>query len=234
MHTGSMRLFVTAPLHAGAAIAASPAQAHHLGAVMRRAPGDVVRLFNGVDGEWTAVYAPAGKRGAVLHVERVLRPQPAEADLWLVFAPLKRDATDLLVQKATELGVARLLPVFLRRGVAGRVNLDRLAAIATEAAEQCERLSVPPIAPPVDLVMLLQSWPRARPLFAAIERRPGAALRACAPAGLLIGPEGGYAPEEVELLLRHPFVRNVTLGPRILRAETAGIVGLALLQADLA
>lgn len=227
-----MRLFVAAPLHAGAEIRATPEQAHHLGAVMRRTAGDTLRLFNGQDGEWAATYRPEGKRQAVLDVGARLRAQAPEPDLWLVFAPLKRDATDLLVQKATELGAAALLPVFTRRTIAGRVNLERLGSIAEEAAVQCERLTVPRIAEPVELAALLHAWPAGRRLVAAVERKAAHPIRPGLPAGLLIGPEGGYAPEEVELLLRHPFVETVTLGPRILRAETAGIVGLALLQAE--
>jgi 16S rRNA (uracil1498-N3)-methyltransferase len=232
MHTGSIRLFVDAALEGDAAVAATPAQAHQLGTVMRLAAGEKLRLFNGRDGEWLAAFRPAGKGRAVLEVAEQLRPQAPEPDLWLAFAVLKRDATDMVVQKATELGASAILPVFTRRSVAHRVNLDRLTAIAAEAAEQCERLTVPRLAAPVDLPALLHAWPPARPLFAAIERSPARALRpATAPAGLLVGPEGGYAPEEVELLSRHPFVEGVSLGPRILRAETAAIVGLALLQA---
>jgi 16S rRNA (uracil1498-N3)-methyltransferase len=232
MHTGSIRLFVPDTLEAGATLAASPAQGHQLGTVMRLAAGEVVRLFNGRDGEWLARFRPQGKGRASLDLEDRLRTQVAEPDLWLAFAVLKRDATDMVVQKATELGVSAILPVFARRSVAGRVNLDRMRAIATEAAEQCERLTVPIVAEPVTLTALLHGWSAARPLYAAVERR---ALRPIAPtaspAGLLVGPEGGYAPEEVELLSRHPFVESVSLGPRILRAETAAIVGLALLQA---
>jgi 16S rRNA (uracil1498-N3)-methyltransferase len=232
MHTGSIRLFVLDALEAGANLAATPAQAHQLGTVMRLAAGEKLRLFNGRDGEWLAHFRPTGKGRALLELAEPLRPQAPEPDLWLAFAVLKRDATDLVVQKATELGASALLPLFTRRSVAHRVNLDRMATIATEAAEQCERLTVPRIAEPVDLPTLLHNWPAGRPLFAAIERSTARPVRPTAlPAGLLIGPEGGYAPEEVELLSRHPFVEAVSLGPRILRAETAAIVGLALLQA---
>jgi 16S rRNA (uracil1498-N3)-methyltransferase len=227
-----MRLFVAVPLHAGALVPATPAQAHHMGTVMRRAAGESVRLFNGVDGEWQAVYRPEGRGKAVLEVVAQTRVQAPEPDVWLAFAPLKRDATDLVVQKATELGVSAILPVLTRRTIAQRVNLERLAAIATEAAEQCERLTVPRLAEPVSLPALLAGWPVGRVLVAAVERAAAPPIRAQQGAGLLVGPEGGYAPEELELLTRHPFVHTASLGPCVLRAETACIVGLALLQAE--
>ena len=236
--TTSPRLFIQVSLCAGATLAASPSQAHHLGTVLRRGPGDTVRLFNGADGEWAARIALLRRDRCELEVGARLRPQTPEPDLWLAFAPLKRDATDLLVEKTTELGVAALLPVLTARTVAARVNLDRLAAIATAAAEQCERLTVPLIAAPVPLPALLADWPAERALVAALERQgaPGVAPLAgpagLLPAGLLIGPEGGFTGAELDLLRRHAFVVPASLGSRILRAETAAIVGLALLQAS--
>ncbi len=230
--TGSIRLFVPDALQSGVAVALSAAQAHYLASVMRRAVGDAVLLFNGRDGEFLARIAVIRRDRAELAVEQQSRAQAPESDLWLAFALLKRDATDLVVQKATELGVSRLLPVFTERTNAGRVNLDRLHAIATEAAEQSERLSVPEIAAPARLGALLADWPLGRPLFAAIEREAAPAIRPMhGPCAFLVGPEGGFAPAEVELLRRQPFLQAVHLGPRILRAETAAIVGLALLQA---
>ena len=230
--TPSIRLFVAAPLHAGAEIAATAAQAHYLGGVMRRAVGAGVTLFNGADGEWFSRIATLGRGSARLIAEHLLRPQSKEPDLWLVFAPLKRDATDLVVQKATELGAAALLPVLTERGIAGRLNERRLAAIATEAAEQCERLTVPRIDPALRLADLLATWPTGRTLVAAVERAEAPPIRpANGPAALLIGPEGGFTAAELDVLRGYPFVHPVTLGPRILRAETAAIVGLALLQA---
>lgn len=230
--SGSIRLFVAARLHEDASVAGSAAQAHYLGTVMRRQPGDAVRLFNGSDGEWHASIAELRRDRLRLTVAGRARPQLPEPDLWLVFAPLKRDATDLLVQKATELGASALLPVLTSRTNSARINPDRLAAIAGEAAEQSERLTVPRIDPPRPLAAVLDDWPAGRPLVAALERRDAPPIRPVrGPAALLVGPEGGFTPAELDTLMTRPFVVPVTLGPRILRAETAGIAGLALLQA---
>jgi 16S rRNA (uracil1498-N3)-methyltransferase len=229
---GSIRLFVDAPLTEGAEVAATPGQAHYLGTVMRRAAGDPVRLFNGQDGEWLAHITALRRDRASLAVRHQLRPQSPEPDLWLVFGLLKRDATDLLARKATELGAAALLPVVTERTNAGRVNVARLEAIATEAAEQSERLTVPLVRSPCRMPELLASWPAGRTLHAAIERAAAPMLTpASGPAGLLVGPEGGFTDRELDALARHPSVAPASLGPRILRAETAAIAGLVLLQA---
>ncbi len=228
----SVRLHVPDALASGAELPLAAGQAHYLGAVMRRAPGEALRLFNGRDGEWLARIAILRKDRATVAVEHRLRPQAPEPDLWLAFAPLKRDATDLVAQKATELGAAALLPVITARTNAARVNLERLAAIATEAAEQCERLTIPRVEPPRPLGELLAAWPAGRRLVVAAERREAAPVRpATGPAALLVGPEGGFTDRELDDLVRRPFVEPATLGPRILRADTAAIVGLALLQA---
>ncbi len=230
---GSIRLFVSAPLTEGAEVAATPAQAHYLATVMRRGVGQSVRLFNASAGEWRARIAAIGRGAATLVVDTLLRPPAAEPDIWLAFALLKRDATDLVVQKATELGVAAIWPVRTQRTQAERMNPARLAAIATEAAEQCERLSVPVLHPLRPLGTLLDGWPADRPLSACLERTALPPMQpSLAPAALLVGPEGGFSPDETALLLAHPQVRPVSLGPRVLRAETACIVGLALLQAS--
>jgi 16S rRNA (uracil1498-N3)-methyltransferase len=229
------RLYVPAELTPGATIAGTTSQAHYLSTVLRCQPGAPVHLFNGRDGEWQAHIAALRRDRLSLTIETQRRPQQPEPDLWLVFALLKRDATDLVVQKATELGVSALHPVLTERTNAARTNPDRLIAIATAAAEQCERLTVPLIRPPRRLSDLLAGWPPDRPLFAATERAINAVpLRATTtPAGLLIGPEGGFAPSELEAMPRHPFVTPISLGRRILRAETACVAGLALLQAPL-
>jgi 16S rRNA (uracil1498-N3)-methyltransferase len=197
---------------------------------MRLRAGDAVQLFNGIDGEWCARLEDIRREKARLTVETCTRPQAPEPDLWLVFAPLKRDATDLVVQKATELGASALLPVFTARTNAARINAERLGAIAREAAEQSERLTLPEIRNPMSLPDLLAAWPDQRRLAAAIERAGPAPIPQNAGA-LLIGPEGGFAPHELDALRVASFVCPVSLGPRILRAETAAIAGLALLQA---
>lgn len=226
------RLYVPEPLAEGTEIAATPAQAHYLGTVMRQAAGAPLRLFNGQDGEWAARLSAIRKDRATFAVERQTRPQAPEPDLWLVFAPLKRDATDLVVEKATELGASAIVPVFTERTNTARLNLDRLRAIATEAAEQCERLTLPRMADPQRLMDLLAAWPTDRALHAALERAEAPPPRGTdSPVALLIGPEGGFTPTEATMLRRLPFVRPISLGPRILRAETAAIAGLALLLA---
>lgn len=232
-----IRLFVPAPLAAGEQIMLSPPQAHYLRHVMRVGAGDAVALFNGTDGEWRATVGLIGKRAAEATVEKQLRPQTADVDVWLMFAPIKRHAIDMLVQKATELGAARLLPVTTRRTVSERVNVDRLRAIAVEAAEQCGRLSVPDLAAAQALDRAVDGWPDGRvlvfcdetggrPLTEALADR-GAAQQAA----ILIGPEGGFEPGERDWLRDLPFVMPVSLGPRILRAETAALAALALWQA---
>jgi 16S rRNA (uracil1498-N3)-methyltransferase len=227
-----IRLYIEAPLAAGTAIETTPSQAHYLSGVMRRAVGDPVHLFNGRDGEWTGRIASLSRHKATIGVATLLRPQIADADLWLAFAILKRDATDLVVQKATELGVSALLPVLTERTNAARVNLDRLRSIAIEAAEQSERLTVPDIHPVMQLHDFLASWPSGRSLFVAMEHANTPPLLPMkGPSGLLVGPEGGFGPRDQMLLDDWDFVCPVSLGPRILRAETAAIVGLALLQA---
>ncbi|TAN60811.1 MAG: 16S rRNA (uracil(1498)-N(3))-methyltransferase [Magnetospirillum sp.] len=229
-----LRLFVSAPLAAGQAVAATRDQTHYLGAVMRAALGEAVLLFNGVDGEWRCRIDSLAKAGAALVPEQQTRPQAPEPDLWLLAAPLKRDRTDLVAEKATELGVSRLWPVFTRRTNAGRVNLERMRAHLIEAAEQCERLSVPELTEPAPLDKVLAGWPDGRTLLFLDEGGGGVPLAEAATAGptaLLVGPEGGFDPEERRMLAAKPYTRPVSLGPRILRAETAAIAALAVWQA---
>ena len=228
----ALRLYVDQPLLHGGLVTLSAEQAHYTGSVMRRRRGDALLLFNGRDGEWSAAILNLERgRGAAV-VDTLRRPQQAGPDLWLAFALLKRDATDMVVQKATELGVSAILPVITERTNATRVNIERLVAIAIEAAEQSERLTVPRVRPPQPLPHLLADWPDDRTLFAAVERLDATPLRpATGPAGLLVGPEGGFAQPEVRLLERTPSVRPISLGRLVLRAETACMAGLVLLQA---
>lgn len=228
------RLYLDEPLAEGAEIEAAPGQAHHLG-VLRRAVGDEVRLFNAAQGEHAARIAFLRKDRARFTLGARLRAPAAEAELRLLVAALKRDAMDWLVEKATELGASRIQPVLTRRTVAERANAQRLAAIARGAAEQCERLSVPDIAEALPLHRVLDGWD-GTPLVVAMERSAAAPLRDTAmklsvPLALLVGPEGGFEAAELDDLRRRAFVVPAALGPRILRAETAAVAGLAALQA---
>jgi 16S rRNA (uracil1498-N3)-methyltransferase len=223
------RIFVADDLAAGASITGSKAHAHYLANVLRRAVGDRLHLFNGRHGEFAARIATLHRGHVEFAIETQLRPQASEPDIWLVFAPLKRDQTDLLVQKATELGAAALHPVLTERTNTARLNLDRLQAIAVEAAEQSERLTIPTLHPPRPLRDLLADWSPDRILAAALERTEGPPP--VAQGALLIGPEGGFSPQELDVLRAAPFIQPVSLGPRILRAETAAIAGLAMLMA---
>lgn len=230
-----IRLHVEQPLGAGQAVVLARAQAHYLASVMRLGPGGRVLLFNGVDGEWRAEITQQGRDLAVLLCEAQTAPQRAPPDLWLLFAPLRRERTAFLVEKAVELGVARLVPVITRRANAERLRLDRERAHAVEAAEQCGATWVPEVAEPQPLARVLATWPVERQLFWADELRAGRAGgwdagHTAGPAAILIGPEGGFDPSERDTLCGLPFAHPVALGPRILRAETAALAALTLWQ----
>ena len=232
----AIRLFVEAPLDAGAAVALAAGQAHYLRNVMRRKPGDRICLFNGRDGEWEGtVESLAPSRATVRPVAR-LAVQPRAPDLRLLFTPLKSERTRFVVEKATELGVGAFHPVLTRYGQTRRVNVERLRAHAIEAAEQCGRLEVPSIVPACPLTDALVDWPPDRRLLVCApeaERTVAGALADGAGASwaILIGPEGGFAPDEKRLLADHPAAVHARLGPRILRAETAVAAALACCQA---
>lgn len=229
------RLFVDQPLAGGAAVRIDGGQAHYLLSVMRLKAGDPVKLFDGHSGEWLAVAESVGKRDLTLAVTEQLRGPELVPDLWLVAAPLKKGRIDWLAEKACELGVARLVLVETRRTVVDRVNLDRLRAHMIEAAEQCGRTAVPDLAAPVKLPALLRDWPADRALFFADETggEPAlAAMRAHAgPAAILIGPEGGFDPEERDAIRALPAAHGISLGPRILRADTAAAAAVSLWMA---
>lgn len=231
------RLFTSDDLNTGARITPVADQAHYLLKVMRAQNGDGIILFNGRDGEWRGLIEDATKKACVICLIEQLRPQGADANLWLAFAPLKKSSTDFLVEKATELGVSRLIPVFTERTNTSRVKSERLNLIAMEAAEQCDRLSVPDVCEAADFADFLSRWPPERTLLVPDETGGGAPLKGVleqsqAPAhGFLIGPEGGFAPSELDDLGNLSFVTRVGLGPRILRAETAALAALACFQA---
>ncbi|WP_353215974.1 16S rRNA (uracil(1498)-N(3))-methyltransferase [Sandarakinorhabdus sp.] len=229
------RLYVTAALGAGAHIALDAAQSHYLGSVMRRQPGDMVRLFNGHDGEWAAKVASVAKKAVTLVGEWQSGRQEQVPDLWLCAAPLKKGRIDWLVEKACELGVARLQLVTTQRTVVDRPNLERLMAHLVEAAEQSGRTAVPGLPEPMTLDRLLKDWPADRALIFADETggeaMAAALARSPAPAAILIGPEGGFAPAERDAIRAHPAAVPISLGPRILRADTAALAAVAVWQA---
>jgi 16S rRNA (uracil1498-N3)-methyltransferase len=224
------RLFVEQALAQGAAVNLEGPPAHYLAAVLRLGPGDRVKLFDDRTGEWLAELEEARKRRVTLRVVERVREREAVPDLWLLFAPIKRGRIDWLVEKATELGVARLMPVITRRTVVERLNRARLLAHAVEAAEQCERTALPELADAQKLEAVLREWPGERTLFFADETggTPLAEAASSGPAAILIGPEGGFTEEEREAIRALPSVRPVSLGPRILRADTAALAAVAL------
>ncbi|MES1204144.1 MAG: 16S rRNA (uracil(1498)-N(3))-methyltransferase [Pseudomonadota bacterium] len=244
------RLYLEDDLSPGVHVALDEAQGRYLTQVLRLREGGAARVFNGRDGEWTARIAEIGKRGAVLHVGALTRVQAPTPDILLLFSPLKRQATDWLVEKATELGVRTLQPVMCKRTVAETVRSDRMSSIAREAAEQTERLDIPDIRAALALAKAIDGWDTGRPLIFADEagddhEKPwggekgrggplyeaAARLRIRKALALLIGPEGGFDPEERRMLRGLSFVTPVSLGPRILRAESAALAALAVMQA---
>ena len=238
------RLFIEQPLSAGAIVAADERSLHYLRNVMRRAPGDALVLFNGRDGEFEAEIASLDKRKAALKVTRLRRAQDSVPDLILCFAPLKKDAIDFLVEKATELGVAAFQPVMTRRTAASRLNLERLRANAIEAAEQTERLTIPDVRAPISFDTLVSSWEPARHMILCAEAGPALPIADGLKAltfdvrppnrwAIFCGPEGGFHVSELDRLRTLPFVTPVGLGPRILRADTAALTALAVFQAIL-
>ena len=239
------RLYIDVPLEAGASIALDASQANYLGNVLRLKTGDGVLVFNGRDGEWRGTLVSPGKRTLALVIGARTRPQTGALDLHYLFAPLKHARLDYLAQKAVEMGASRLQPVITRHTQAARVNLERMRANAIEAAEQCGILTLPEIAAPLTFERMLAERDGARLLVFCDEdaevKDPVAALSAMRAAdraepfalAVLVGPEGGFAADERDALLKLPNTVRLALGPRILRADTAAVAALALVGAVL-
>jgi len=229
------RLFVAEVLAAGQSVRIEGNPAHYLARVMRVDAGDIVILCDDVTGEWAARVTEVGKRDVAVEVAERLRPREVVPDLWLCAGLLKKDRFDLVLEKATELGAARIQPVLTRRCVADKLNLERARAITVEAAEQCARTALPELGAPVKLDALLAAWPEGRALFFADENGGEPAAQAFAahtgPAAILTGPEGGFDEAERASIRAHPAARAVSLGPRILRGETASLAALAVWMA---
>lgn len=235
----SERLFIDGDLAAAKLLELEPPQAHYLTGVLRLRPGAKLLVFNGRDGEWVATLAETHKRRVTLHVEEQTRPQERGPDIDYLFAPLKRSRLDYMVQKATEMGAARLRPVITERTVAERVNSERMRANVIEAAEQCGILHVPAVEPPVKLDDVHDGWDEARRLIYCDEHEqlsdPIDTLAKLSPGPLavLVGPEGGFSPRERARLVGKPYVVPLSLGPRIMRADTAAVAALAIVNAVL-
>lgn len=229
-----IRLYVHSPLNAGSEIPLSESQVHYLRNVLRSEKGQDIFLFNGKDGEYSGTISVLEKKKGYVTAEALLRPQPDADDVRLYFAPLKRDNTDLVVEKATELGVTEICPVLTAYTVTSRVNIDRLQSIAIEASEQCRRLDIPKISAPVPLKTLLASRQPTDPILLHLDEsgngKPAREVISTVQGGVgfLIGPEGGFSEQERKLIEKMPHTTGIDLGPRILRAETAAIAALAL------
>lgn len=234
-----IRLFIPHDVSAGAELALDPGQSRYLAAVMRQAPGDEVLLFNGRDGEWRSVITVVGKRAVGVRAQRLERPQAIGPDLDLIVALVKRGRLETIVEKAAELGARRVRLVSTERTNAERARVERLSLIATEAAEQTGRLDVPEILEPTKLETLIAGWEPGRRLLFCDEAGDAKPIRDAlagepgGPWGVLIGPEGGFSPKEREMLRALPYAVPASLGPRVLRADTAAISALTLWQAAL-
>jgi 16S rRNA (uracil1498-N3)-methyltransferase len=230
------RIYVETSLNLGAEFNLTREQGHYVANVLRCVPGDTLALFNGSDGEFLAYITSTAKKSVVVRIEKKSSDVKPPPDIDYLFAPLKHARLDYLVQKATELGARRLRPVITGRTIAERINLERMRANAVEAAEQCNVVFVPEVLEPEKLSTVIAGWEQGRQLVFCDERaktaNPVAALKAVkTPAAVLVGPEGGFTPEERELLLRQDFVTAISLGPRIMRADTVAIAALAVVQA---
>lgn len=234
------RLFIDAPMSAGARLVLTREQANYILNVLRLGDGDAFHAFNGRDGEWRARLSGGSRKAPEIVLDEQLRVQPPAGDIWYLFAPLKAARLDYMVQKAVEMGASRLVPVVTRRTVASRVNLDRMRANVIEAVEQCGILSLPEVADDLPLARLLADFPADRVIVFCDEDAPLSdpiqaldAVTRGAPIAVIIGPEGGFDPAERDMLRAMPHVIRLSLGPRILRADTAAVAALTLVQATL-
>ncbi len=233
--SAKIRLYVEQPLGQGQSVPLTREQAHYLFGVMRQSVGAQIALFNGRDGEWLTEVSEAGKRGGVLSCLQQTKPLQLPPDLWFLFAPIKKARTDFIVEKAAEMGAARILPVQTEYTNSERIRQDRLQAHAVEAAEQCGGTFVPEVAELQKLDRMLDTWPQDRQLMFCNEAEVGSALRLAEqekgqPWAILIGPEGGFSDQERARLTALPFSHVVSLGPRILRADTAAVAALTMWQ----
>jgi 16S rRNA (uracil1498-N3)-methyltransferase len=233
--SAKIRLYVDHPLGQGQSVPLTREQAHYLFGVMRLAVGGQIALFNGVDGEWQAEVTEAGKRGGMLACMSQSRPLQRPPDLWLLFAPIKKARTDFIVEKAAEMGAAQIIPIQTDFTNSERIRQDRLQAHATEAAEQCGGTFVPEVSELVKLDRLLEQWPEERQLMFCDEAEVGSAKQLTQakpglPWAILIGPEGGFSDRERKKLSGLPFAHVVSLGPRILRADTAAVAAMTVWQ----
>lgn len=229
-----IRLFTTEALAAGISILLEEGQAHYLGQVMRQKVGDRFALFNGRDGEWVAAISSLHKKHLEVVVKEQVKPQRTEPDIWFLFAPLKHQKNERIIAQATELGVSKIIPVKMKHGIVDKIHRERWQLCAVEAAEQSERLSVPEVTELSPLTSVLSGWDKARKLIVADESGGGKTTNEIlsnlsAPIAIMVGPEGGFAHAELELLRSHYFVQGLGLGPRILKADTAAITLLSLI-----
>jgi 16S rRNA (uracil1498-N3)-methyltransferase len=235
----SIRLYVPHDLAAAATVPLDEKQAHYLKNVMRLGPGDALLVFNGRDGEWRAVVEALGRRDGTLQVGELVRGHIEEPDLWLVFTPIKKARLDVSIEKAAELGASRLVPVLSAHTSVRDLNHSRAQALVIEAAEQCGRMTVPEVVPIAPLATVLDAWPAARRLLFCDESGAGTPIatalagEAPGPWAVLIGPEGGFSADERAMIAAKPFAVPVALGPRVLRADTAAIAALTMVQAHL-
>ncbi len=231
------RLYSEQPLMGGASISLDEKRSHYLANVLRQKTGDKIAIFNGIDGEWLAEISSLSKKSVTLSVQKQLRAQKTSSDLWLVCAPLKSGKSEWVLEKATELGISAFVPVKTNFTIVDKTNAERLTVIAIEASEQCERLDVPIIKPIITLEKLLGSWPKDRLLIYGDESGASKSAKELLPEiphtsyAVLIGPEGGFSTTELALLRELPYAVGMCLGPRVLRADTAAIAALTLMQA---